>query len=122
MVDAGVIEQYTSPLSLPADLAKKEDGNIRFCVDYRRLDDVTVKDAYQLSRIEDSLDRVRGAVWLSIVGLASGYWRVELDEEAQQKSEFVDLSGLYQFRRMPFGLCNDRPAFELLMELVLDGL
>ena len=122
MMNAGVIESSTSPWSSPVVLARKKDGTMRFCVDYRRLNDITIKDAYPLPRIDDSLDRLKGAVWFSTVDLASGYWQVELDEDARQKSAFVVRSGLYQFTRMPFGLCNAPSTFERLMEMVLAGL
>ena len=95
MMNAGIIESSTSPWSSPVVLERKKDGKIRFCVDYRRLNDITIKDAYPRPRIDDSLNCLKGAVWFSTVELASGYWQVELDEDARQKSAFVVRSGLY---------------------------
>ena len=94
----------------------------RFCVDYRRLNDVTVKDAYPLPIIDDTLDMLVGKQWFSTLDLASGYWQVSLSQEARIKTAFATHSGLFQFRVMPFGLCNAPMTFERLMDRVLQGL
>ena len=94
----------------------------RFCVDYRRLNDVTVKDAYNLPTIDDTLDMLAGKQWFSTLDLASEYWQVSLSQEARVKTEFVTHSGLFQFRVMPFGLCNAPATFERLMDRVLQRL
>ena len=85
----------------------KKDGSTRFCVDYHWLNLLTVKDAYPLPRIDDSLRLLVSQQWFSSVGLASGYWQVVM-------SAFVTHEGLYQFRVMPFGLCNAQATFEML--------
>ena len=86
----------------------KKDGGTRFCVDYRRLNLATVKDAYPLPRIDDTLDMLAGKRWF----LASGYWQVFLSPEARCKTAFPTHLGLFQFRVMPFGLCNATATFE----------
>ena len=100
----------------------KKDGGTRFCGDYRRLNLATVKDAYPLPRIDDTLDMLVGKRWFSTLDLASGYWQVSLSPEARYKTAFATHSGLFQFRVMPFGLCNAPATFERLMDQVLQGL
>ena len=96
--------------------------HVRFCVDYRKLNELTVKDAYPIHRIDDSLDQSSGAQWFSTLDLCSGYWQIELEPEDKPKTAFVTKRGLYQFRVMPFGMCNAPATFERLMETVLSGL
>ena len=122
MLDRQVITPSSSPWASGIVLVKKKDGSWRFCVDYRRLNEVTVKDSFGLPRIDDSLDTLGGAKWFSTLDLQSGYWQVEMEEGSKEKTAFICSSGLYQFERMPFGLCNSPATFERLMERVLAGL
>ena len=100
----------------------KKDGGTHFCVDYRRLNDVTVKDAYPLPWIDDTLDMLAGKQQFSTLDLDSGYWQVSLSQDARAKTAFAIHSSLFQFRVMPFGLCNAPATFERLMDRVLHGL
>lgn len=123
MKTSDVIEFSSSPWASPIVLVNKKDGTKRFCIDYRRLNDVTKKDSYPLPRIEDMLDMVAGALWFSTIDLHSGYWQVAMAAEDKEKTAFVTgLGGLWQFKVMPFGLCNAPATFKRLMETVLEGL
>ena len=122
MLTGGQIEASDSPWSSPVVLVTKKDGGTRFCVDYRQLNDATIKDAYPLPRIDDTLDMLAGKQWFSTLDLASGYWQVSLSQAARAKTAFATHSGLFQFRVMPFGLCNAPATFEQLMDRVLQGL
>ena len=112
MLGGGQIEPSDSPWSAPVFLVMKKDGGTRFCVDYRRLSIVTVKDAYPIPRIDDTLDMLAGKQWFFTLDLASGYWQVSLSQEARIKTAFATHSGLFQFKFMPFGLCNAPATFE----------
>ena len=117
-----LIRPSDSAWASPVVLVGKKDGSKRLCIDYRKLNEVTEKDAYPLPRIDDSLDALGGAKYFSTLDLASGYWQVEMDEDARAKSAFVTNSGLYEWNVLPFGLCNAPSTFERLMDFVLAGL
>ena len=122
MLAKGIIEPSNSPWASGVVLVRKKDNSFRFCVDYRKLNKATIKDAYPLPRIDDSLDQLAGNVWWSTLDLCAGYWQVELNPEDKYKTAFATRRGLFQFKVMPFGLCCAPSTFERLMETVLAGL
>ena len=119
LLEQGVIQSSESPWSAPVVMVKKKDGSNRFCVDYRRLNDLTEKDAYPLPNIEDNLAQLGGGAWFATLDLASGYWQVGMKQADQPKTAFTTPFGLYEWTAMPFGLCNAPSTFERLMEHVL---
>ena len=120
MVNIGAIRKSQSPWASAIVLVRKKDGSLRFCIDLRKLNERTVKDAYSLPRIEESLDCLNGAQIFSSVDLKSGYWQVELTEESKAKTAFtVGPLGFYECIRMPFGLTNAPATFQCLMESCL---
>lgn len=117
-----VIKPSKSPWASPIVIVRKSDGSIRFCVDDRKVNEVTIKDSYPLPRINDSLDVLHKSSWFSVLDLQSGFWEVKMDPADQEETAFVTNSGLYKFTKMPFSLCNSPATFERLMESVLAGL
>ena len=122
MLDKGVIQPSDSPWSSPIVLAKKKDGSVRFCIDFRKVNSVTRKDAYPLPRIDDTLDTLAGSKLFSTLDLKTGYWQVEMAEQDRAKTAFTTPEGLYEFKVLPFGLCNAPATFQRLMDRVLHGL
>lgn len=118
LLEQGVVKPSCSPYSSPIVVVKKKDGSIRLCVDYRQLNAKTRKDAYPLPRIEESLDALTGARLFSTLDLASGYNQVPVAEKDQAKTAFCTLFALFEFQRMPFGLCNAPGTFQRLMERI----
>ena len=103
----------------PGSFGKKKSGEYRFCVDYQKLNEITIKDVYPLPRIDDTLDALGGSRLFSALDLKNGYWQVEIDERDREKTAFITPNGLYHFNVMPFGLCNAPATFERLMDSIL---
>ena len=122
MLERGIIRASNSPWSSPIVLAPKKDGDYRFCVDFRRVNSVTKKDAHPMPRIDEILDQLGGARYFSTLDLASGYWQVPLREEDMEKTAFSVGADHYEFTVMPFGLTNAPATFQRMMGNLLKGI
>ena len=122
MLQQGVVRPSNSPWSSPIVMVRKRNGSWRFCIDFRKVNSVTYKDAYPLPRIDATLDSLSGSIYFSTLDLQSGYWQVELEESSKEKTAFSTAGGHYEFNVMPFGLTNAPATFQRLMECVLSGL
>ncbi|GBN22874.1 Transposon Ty3-I Gag-Pol polyprotein [Araneus ventricosus] len=121
MVDNGIIEESSGPWASPIVLVKKKDGSTRFCVDYRKLNEITIKDSYPLPRIDDTLDALNGSQWFSTLDLKSGYWQVEIQPEDKEKTAFTTGQGLWQFKQK-LGTSLRESAAEVLQGIPSDKL
>lgn len=120
LLDAGVIEESTSPWASNTVLVRKKDGTLRLCIDYRRLNQKTVKDSYAIPRIEEVLDTLDGAKYFTSLDMRSSYYQIEIEPSHKERTAFtVGPLGFFQYNRMPFGLCNAPASFQRLMERIL---
>ena len=115
----GVIEESTSPWSSPIVLVRKKDGSVRFCVDFRKLNNVTVKDAFPIPRIDDMFDHLSEAQCYTTIDFKSGYFQVALDPKDRSKTAFSTRDQHYQFTVLPQGVTNGPPAFQRIVSGIL---
>ena len=116
MLDAGVIRPSNSPWCNAVVLVRKKDGSLHFCIDFRRLNSLTVKDSHPLPRICETLESLAGAAHYTTFDMNSGFWQVPMDDESKQYTAFtLGSMGLYECESMPFWLCNAPPTFQRLM-------
>lgn len=122
LLDKKIVQKSSSPYASAVVIVRKKDNTIRLCVDYRRLNNKTIPDAYPLPRIDDSLDALGGAKLFSTLDLASGYHQVAMREEDREKTAFITPFGLFEFLRMPMGLCTAPATFQRLMQSTMNDL
>ena len=121
-LDARVIVPSSSAWASPVVLVRKKDQTVRWCCDFRKLNEVTVKDAYPLPRIDMCLDCLGSAKYFTTMDLQSGYWQLEVDPADRHKTAFTTKYGLFEYSKLPMGLCNAPSTFQRCMELILRGL
>lgn len=119
MLRDGIIEPSTSPWLSPVVLVRKKDGGIRFCIDFRNLNKITLADTYPMPRLDETIDKLAGTHWFTALDAKSAYWTVEVNESDRQKTAFSDGCRLYQFKRMPFGLATAPSTFQRAINAVL---
>lgn len=118
MLDEKVIEPCSSPWSAPVVMIPKKDGSVRVCVDYRKLNAITVPDVYPIPRMDDLLHAAKPTPYMTTLDLRAGYWQVKVKEEDQDKTAFITPFGVYRCKRMPFGLRNAPATFQRLIDRV----
>ena len=117
MIQVGAICKSSSPWASAIVLVRKKDSSLRFCIDLSKLNARTIKDAYSLPCIDETLDCLGGGTIFTSLDLRSGYWQVEMEEESKPLTAFtVGPLGFYECERMPFGLTNAPATFQHLME------
>lgn len=120
MLELGVIEQSESGWSFPILMVPKSDNSLRFCVDFRKLNNVTEKWAYPLPNINSILDKLVNAKYLTTLDIQSAYWQIKIENDSKKYTSFsIPGRGLFQFKRMPFGLTNAPATFQALVDKLL---
>ena len=122
MLEEGVVEPSTSDWAAPIVLVKKKDGSLRFCVDYRKLNGQSKVDPYPMPRVDELIDRLGSAKFLTTLDLARGYWQVPMAPGSREKTAFVTAQGLFQFTVMPFGLQGAPATFQRMMDRLIQGM
>ncbi|XP_068213182.1 uncharacterized protein [Palaemon carinicauda] len=122
LVREGLAEPSASPWASPCLLVGKKNGKFRLCTDYRKINNLTIKDSYPLPRIQDIIDQVSNSTYLTQIDLLKGYYQIKLTETAKEISSFITPFGLFSYNVMPFGLANAPATFQRVMSLILQDL
>ncbi|CAF4490419.1 unnamed protein product, partial [Rotaria socialis] len=119
LLKQGIIEESISPCSSPIVLVRKKDGSVRFCIDFRKLNNVTTRDAFPMPRIDDIFDHLSQAEYYTTIDFKSGYFQVGLDPKDRSKTAFSTRDQHYQFTVLPQGVTNSPPAFQRIVSQIL---
>ena len=103
-------------------MVQKQDGSMRFCVDFRKINEKTIKDSYPMPLTEDRLNVLSGCEYFSALDMAAGYWQLKMDEDSIEKTAFTSHRGLFEFTVMAFGMCNAGASFQRAMDQMMQGL
>lgn len=122
LLEATVVRESESPYSSPIVVICKKNGDIRFCIDYRKLNALTIRDAYTLSNLEEAVSTLAGSKWFSVLDLKSGYYQIEMEECDRANTAFLCPFGFLEFNCMPQGITNAPSTFQRLMEKCMGSL
>jgi len=122
LLDKNIIQPSTSEWAAAPVICRKKDGKIRYCIDYRKLNAVTRKDAFPLPRIQACIDHLRGTKFMSCLDMSAGYYQFQIHKDDRYKTAFITKYGLFEHVRLSFGLCNSPAFFQRVMQLILTGL
>ena len=122
MLDAGVIQPSMSDWASAPVLIRKRDGSVSWCIDYRGLNSVKVKDVFPLPLTDDCMDSLAGKEWFSKLDASFAYWQIKIKKADRKKTAFTTKYGLLEHVKMGFGLCNAPVTFSRVVNLVLRGL
>jgi len=118
-LETGIIRPSNSPWASPMIMVKKKGGEWRICIDFRRVNEVTIKDSYPLPLIEDMFNKLGKATIFTTIDLQTGYMNIEVEEKAKPVTSFITDNGLFEFNKMPFGLTGAPATFQRSMNLML---
>ena len=122
MIQLGVIEESTSPYASPIVLVRKKDGSNRFCIDYRKLNQITIFDPEPIPNFDDLMAKLTEGKYFTKIDLSKGYWQIPIYSQDKEKTAFVTANGLFQFKVLPFGMVNAPAVFSRMMRKLLKGM
>ena len=122
LCDNNIIVESRSQYASPIVIVRKKNGELRLCVDYRKLNSRTLPDQYAVPLVQEALDCLNGCTWFSVIDLKSGYYQIPMKKEDQEKTAFICPLGFYEFKRLPQGIKGAPATFQRLMERCMAGL
>jgi hypothetical protein len=122
MLEKGIIQPSASDWASSSVLVRKKDGSLRYCINFRALNKVIIRDAFPLPNMSDCIESLRGSTFLSTLDMQAAYWNIKIHKDDKHKTAFITKYGLFEHNRLPFGLCNSPATFSRVIQLVLQGL